>query len=380
MLITGCIRFLMLCALLSLLPPGGALADPAIKSAIGGLISTGSPTNVLTVFNNPKKNIDVTGIFGGLVIQATWADLEPSQPATPDGLAALDTGYISQIDTALQAVGTYNTAAAKLKAPNNRQIGVRLRVFSGCSAPTWAKSLGGSPIATSHVITNLSGKGKTETCSLGRFWIDNPPQMGFTYAKAWAQLQRSLGAIYDANPLIHEVAVTSCTTYTAEPFYLPNDDTVTQPLVQAGYSDASYQRCLENAVADYAPWQTTRLEFTFNPFHGLTPPASSIADVAFSDRVMHGCRQAVGQRCILSNHDLDTNPPTAGGMLALYALLRKFGPNVTFQTYVKTPKDFEGTLRKGISLGAGSIEVWPDGYEAQSNATLENWAEMFVPQ
>jgi hypothetical protein len=345
--------------MLSLPPLYGTLADPAIKPAIVGLISTGRPNNTLSVFTSSTGS-DLTGIFGGLVVQVLWSQLQPNNPSDFD---------TTVIDQALAAVSTYNTAAAKLQPPNNRQIGVRLRVFSGCYAPTWAESLGGSPIKTS-----ASYNGGTN-CVLGQFW--NPPSPG-TYAQAWAQLQTQLAAKYDTNPLIQEVAVASCTTYSAEPFYLPNDATVVQPLVKAGYSDAAYRQCLANAVADYAPWHTTRLEFTFNPFNGLTAPDNQISDVAFSERVMRACRQTAGQRCILSNHDLDTQPPVT--ILPLYALERKFGPTITFQTYVKTPNDFEGTLRKGISLGAGSIEVWPDGYEAQSNKTLENWASMFEPQ
>ena len=359
MVFTSRARLLTLCAMLSLLPLGGTLADPAIKPAIAGLVSTGSPDNTLDQLN-PRA-----GIFGGLVIQVLWSQLQPTSSSDFD---------TSVIDQALATVSLYNAAVAQLPPPNNRQIGVRLRVFSGCYAPDWAKSLGGSPITTSHYNGTT-----TIDCTLGRFWTDSPAPPAPNYQTVWAQLQTQLAAKYDANPLIQEVAVTSCTSYTAEPFYLPNDTTVSQPLIAAGYSDASYQRCLQQAVADYAPWQTTRLEFTFNPFSGLNPPQG---DLAFSERVMRGCRQVAAQRCILSNHDLDTQPPSPSTILPLYAVLRKLGPNITFQSYVVAPDDDEGTLRKGISLGAGSIEIWqePKGFEAQSNATLQNWATMFEPQ
>jgi hypothetical protein len=364
MVITSRAHLLTLCAMLSLPPLGGTLADPAIKSAIVGLISTGSPDNTLEL--NPLNNYK--GIFGGLVVQAYWRDLQPNSSSDFD---------TTVIDGALAVVGTYNAAAALLPPPNNRQIGVRLRVFAGCTdgisdAPAWAMSLDGNPITI-----NAYYAGAPETCTTGRFW--DPTSR---YAAAWKQLQTQLATKYDTNSLIQEVAVTSCTSFSAEPFFLPYSDagdTTTTVLQAAGYNDASYQQCLENAVDDYAPWQTTRLEFTFNPFNGLTSPPQG--DVAFSERVMRGCRQTAGQRCILSNHDLDTNPPTPGGILPLYALMRKLGPNITFQTYLVNPNDFEGTLRKGISLGAGSIEVWqePAGFEAQSNATLQNWASMFEP-
>jgi hypothetical protein len=103
-------------------------------------------------------------------------------------------------------------------------------------------------------------------------------------------------------------------------------------------------------------------------------------DIAFSERVMRICRQTAGERCILSNHDLGAVPPSASTVLPIYALERKFGPNITYQTFLKTPADYEGTIRKGISLGAGAIEVWPDGYKAVSAATLQSWALMFEPQ
>jgi hypothetical protein len=361
MVITNRASRLTLCALVALAPLGSTLADsPAIKPAIVGLISTGSANNTLDELSIRQ------GVFGGLVVQVLWSQLQPNSSSDFD---------TTVIDQALAAVSQYNLTAAQLPAPNNRQVGVRLRVFSGCYAPNWAESLGGSgfPISTSH----YNGT-STVNCSLGPFWDSTS-----SYTAAWRQLQVQLAAKYDTNPLVQEVAVTSCTSYTAEPFYLPNDaTTVVQPLLDSGYSDAAYQQCLENAVADYAPWQTTRLEFTFNPFTGLSLPESDVADVALSERVMRECRQTVGRRCILSNHDLDTTPPSAGTILPLYALERKLGPNITFQTYVVAPADYEGTLRRGISLGAGSIEIWqePKGFEAQSIATLQNWASMFVPQ
>lgn len=365
MVTTSRAHLLTLCVLLSLPALGGTLADPAIKPAIVGLISTGSPDNELEL--NPLKNY--VGSFGGLVVRVNWSDLQPN--SSSDFVTTV-------IDDALTAVSTYNSAAAKLPPPNNRQIGVRLRVFAGCTdgisdAPAWAMGLDGNPITITATYA-----GAPETCTFGRFW---DPTSG--YAAAWRQLQTLLATKYDGKPLIQEVAVTSCTSFSAEPFFLPYTtpgDTTTTVLQAAGYNDASYQQCLENAVADYAPWQTTRLEFTFNPFYGLTSPAQD--DVAFSERVMRGCRQAAGLRCILSNHDLDAQPPSPSTILPLYALMRKLGPNITFQTYVVAPSDFEGTLRKGISLGAGSIEVWqePNGFEAQSNGTLQNWASMFEPQ
>lgn len=358
MVITHRARLLILCAVLAVPALGSALADPAIKPAITGLVSTGSAGNTLNQINNDKFK----GTFGGLVVQATWAGLQPNGPSD-----FVTTG----IDDALDAIRKYNGVAA-----NKRKIGVRLRVFSGCTdnvsdAPQWAMNLDSND---GGVLITGPYNGGTETCLFGRFW---DPASG--YAAAWQQLQTKLAARYDTEPLIREVAVTSCTSFSAEPFFIPTLSGTMQTYLQnVGYSDAAYQQCLENAVAVYAPWQTTRLEFSFNPFYRLTSP--TVGDFAFSERVMRGCRQAAGQRCILSNHDLDTQTPSS--ILPIYALERKFGPNITFQTYHVNPTDFEGTIRKSVSLGAGSIEVWqePNGFEAQSGATLQNWASMFEPQ
>ena len=371
MVVTRRARLLALCAMLSLLPLGGTLADPAIKPAIVGLISTGAPNNQqkpneptpLQLVMNPLEQQGYGGIFGGIVVAVTWNQLQPTS-------SEFDT---TVIDNALTAVTQYN-------ANNNRQLGIRLRVFAGCTqsisdAPTWAMSPANGGSITMHAWYN----NKFETCTTGRFW---DPTSG--YAIAWQQLQTQLANKYDTNPLIQEVAVTSCTSFSAEPFFIsyapdrkhPDKQPDTAGVLQsAHFAIIAYQQCLENAVADYVSWQTTRLEFTFNPFDGVL---SDSGDVAFSDQVMRACRLAVGQRCILSNHDLDASTPST--ILPLYAPLRKFGPNITFQSLHTNPPDLEGTIRKGISLGAGSIEVWPAGFKSLPSTTLQTWAAMFEPQ
>jgi hypothetical protein len=373
MVVTSPGRLFALCAILLLPPLNGALADPALKLPITGLISTGSSGNTLDEFSGRE------GILGGVVIQATWADLQP-QPLQNVPLAT------SGIDTALTAVRNYNAAAASKPAPNNRQLGVRLRIFAGCTdnvsdAPAWALNLDGGPVTITAPYN-----GGNETCTLGHFWDG-----ASGYAAAWAHLQTLLAAKYDTEPLIHEVAMTSCTSFSAEPFFLAYPSPTSEPeqfaleqttLENAGYTDSKYQQCLENAPAEYDAWQTTRLEFSFNGFYGLTTQNN----IVVSDQIMRACRLAAGLRCILSNHDLDTGTPSS--ILPIYALIRKFGPNITFQSYHTTPPDLEGVIRKGISLGAGAIEIWPasfrkvvDGKSSTlTNATLESWASMFEPQ
>jgi hypothetical protein len=351
MVITSRARLLVICAMLSLSPGEATLAaDPQIKPPISGLVSMGAykfvadggnPINTLAPLNAKP------GIFGGLVIVATWNQLQP----TPNS----QIGDNNAIDQALAQVATYNTQNP------DRPLAVKLRVWGGFVAPQWAMQLGGEPIQAEH-----SGRNRT----LGRFW-------SAAYRQAWSGLQQQLAAKYDSEPLIREVSITSCMSFTAEPFFLPTESSVATPLLGAGYTDAAYRQCLAQAVADYAPWKASRLVFALNPFYGLT---LTTGDIAFTEQVMRACRQAVGRRCVFDNHDLDANPPTT--ILPIYALMRKMGPEIEFQTFHETPADFEGTIRKGISLGASSIELWQDypGFPLVPNATLQQWAAMFQGQ
>src|SRR4029077_20837106 len=104
-----------------------------------------------------------------------------------------------------------------------------------------------------------------------------------------------------------------------------------------------------------------------NPFYGLT---RKVGDVGFTGQVMRACRQAVGRRCVFDNHDLDADPPKSRST-------RSCG-EIEFQTLHTTPKDFEGTIRKGVSLGASSIELWQDyqGFPLVPDDTLQRWASM----
>ena len=345
-------RLLAICAMLLLPPAGSALAaDPAIKPPIRGLISMGAyrfvgkggdPINTLEPLNAKP------GIFGGLVIIASWKQLQ----STPTS----EIGENNVIDQALADVGAYNA-----RNPT-KPLAVKLRVWGGFEAPDWAMKLGGAPILTIH-----NGRQRI----LGRFWSE-------AYRQAWSRLQVQLAAKYDSQPLIREVAITSCMSFTAEPFFLPTEPTVADPLRAAGYVDAAHRQCLEHAVADYAPWKASRLVLSLNPFNGLT--LQFPGDAAFTEQVMRACRQAVGRRCVFDNHDLDTNPPRS--LLPIYGVMQKMGPKLEFQTLHETPGDFDGTIQKGVSLGASGIELWQDyqGFPLVPDATLKRWATMIESQ
>ena len=299
----------------------------------------GDPVNTLDKLNAKP------GIFGGIVIVATWAQLQPTPTSTiEDG---------NPIDQALAEVRAYN------KNNPGKPLGVKLRIWGGFEAPDWAMQLGGPAIETVH-------KGKTRM--IGRFWSPE-------YRAAWAKLQAMLAARYDDLPLIHEVAMTGCMSYTAEPFFLPSGEpSVINPLIAAGYSDAANRQCLQQGIADYGPWKRTRIVLAVNPFYGTE--SQGMGDAQFTIGVMRACRQAIGARCVIDNHDLDAAPPKS--VLPLYAEMTNLGPEIEFQTLRENPDDFEGTIAKGVAIGASSIELWQDynGFPEVPDATLQRWAAM----
>jgi hypothetical protein len=325
-------------------------ANPAyadtVKPPIRGLVSMGAyrfvsiggqPVNTMAPLN--KK----PGIFGGIVVVPSWQQLQPK----PNGPLVS-----TVIDRMLTQIRAYNT-----RHPT-QPLAVKLRVWGGFMAPAWAKRIGGAPITATH-----SGHVRT----VGRFWSP-------AYRAAFANLQKLLAAKYDSEPLIREVSVTQCMSFTAEPFFVPTSPTedVITKLRAAGFNDADFKSCLTNAVSDYAPWKQSRIVLSVNPYR--TAPRQGNGDAAFTERVMAACRKAIGVRCVFDNHDLDSN--LAASLLPIYADMKKLGPEIEFQTAATTPKNFPGTIKFGVAYGASSIELYQDfgGFPLVPNGKLKNWA------
>lgn len=83
-----------------------------------------------------------------------------------------------------------------------------------------------------------------------------------------------------------------------------------------------------------------------------------------------------GVRCVFDNHNLDTDLPAP--LVRIYALMKKLGPEIVFQTGHRTPPDFEGTIKLGVAHGATSIELWQDslGFPLVPDPLLRRWAAM----
>ena len=103
------------------------------KPAQTGLVDMGD----ISFYNNPYNpsfNISeiapYQGSFSELVLNVTWAQLQGTEGG------ALTT---SAIDSAIAQVNAYNAA-------NGTNLGIKLRVWGGYTAPDWAKNIDGPAI------------------------------------------------------------------------------------------------------------------------------------------------------------------------------------------------------------------------------------------
>jgi hypothetical protein len=321
-------------------PPGSVTVSPP-KIPIRGLIdmqdiSWHDTDNATPAPFTTQYITGFPGSFGGIVINETWADLQPTQ-----GAAIVTTA----IDNDLSAVATYNGSSS---VTQSSPVSVKLRIYAGSNAPQWAKHLTGGPIT---IYRNPAGcNGQTDTCPLtvGPYWTTS-------YVNAWRAFQAQVAAKYDTNPLIVAVAVTSCAEQTDEPF-VPSTGPISKAnLGAAGLTDPLQQACLSGAMTDYAAWQNTDIDFTFNSYNKLTGGL----DTAFSQSVMTICRQMAPNRCVLDNHALQTPITSDPG---IYTDIQSMGGLINFQTQAPEGMGciWPETITQGLILGARAIELWPE--------------------
>jgi hypothetical protein len=323
------------------------------KTPIRGLVSMGAYKFVSEggqPINTLQWVSEKPGAFGGIVIVVTWGALQAKTP---------DIAQWTVLDHALNEVRAYNDEH------RDKPLAVKLRVWAGFEAPPWAMRLDGQEPVT---ITPSTGKART----IGHAWSP-------AYRNAWREFQKLLADRYDSDALIHEVSVTSCMTFTAEPFFIPHDAQAVKQLRAAGFTNERYRACLEEAVADYDGWKTTRVEFPFNPFSETDAEGNIKLDYEFTKKVMHACRDRIGDRCTLDNHDL--NVPSLLAIAPIYDEMRSMGGAIEFQTFCETPDFYAATVAYGAGLGAGSIELWQDfgGFRSISTSVLKNWSSFFQP-
>jgi hypothetical protein len=261
-------------------------------------------------------------VYVGAVINVTWAQLEPEQGTFDD----------SAIDAALGAIARYN--AAHSTAP----VSAKLRVFAGPHVPSWVMTVAGGPIT----ITGQNGSEQ-----IAAFWTS-------PYDQAWRALQQHLASIYDGSSAVGEVAVSSCSSLTAEPFVIALDSASLAAMRVYGFSDAALMACLNGAASDYSAWTTTPLDFTFNEFR-LSDGSSLVADPSFTTTVMQSFRSALGTRSVIANHGLQS--PLASGAIPVYDEIAVLGPAIEFQT-VSPTVDWSAAFALGLTYHPTEVEIW----------------------
>jgi T5SS/PEP-CTERM-associated repeat protein len=324
------------------------------KPAQTGLVDMG----VIRFYNDgstPIFNVaelaPYAGSFGETVLNVTWAQLQ----ATEGG--PLTT---SAIDSAISDVNAFN-------AQHGTNLGIKLRVWGGFTAPEWAKNIDGAPITIRG--ENSVDPGLYLNQTIGRVWTGD-------YTNAWTNLQNQLAAAYDNNPVIHGISQTVGGAASDEPFVPLKPDaqaamgsaqTVNQiaELQAGGYNDAAQMLTLRASIADYSQWSTTPLDFTMNSFYQFDS-GHTVADASFALAVLQQARNST-RMVQAGNHAL--RDPLYSFDLAVYrqlaadaALNPAVAPN-SFQTaspfnFFPTYADWQAAIAAGVTLDAGNIELW----------------------
>src|ERR1700754_1042753 len=203
-----------------------SLPFDGFKAAQTGLVDMGNisfydNSGAIPIFN-VWELAQYKDSFSEIVLNVTWAQLQASQ-------GSLDTSFI---DNAIQQVNAFNAAY-------HVDIGIKLRVWGGFTAPTWVKEIGGAPITVTG--QNSVDPGSYAAQTIGRFWTAD-------YIGAWQTLQSALAAKYDGMSIIRGMSQTAGAAASDEPFVPlrtnaavstnPGDGTVNQiaQLQMGGYN------------------------------------------------------------------------------------------------------------------------------------------------
>ncbi len=249
-----------------------------VKPDIVGLLDRGSaPTQATggSNFTAPATLVSSQGSWAGnpisgIVVNETWADLQPTaayagttnivqSPVDAPCPTSLPSGA-NDIDLAICDVDQWNNAH-----PTSPMY-IKLRVFAGEDAPSWAKDIG--TVKGDSPIVGTSG------ATIGAFWTS-------AYEADYADLMQGLAQAYDANPVIEEVVDSACMTQFAEPTLLTDFNTgsgkadLLNAKLPTPYRDyLDYECNLQSVTSMEEAWQDTHISFSFSPYTMLTLSAS----------------------------------------------------------------------------------------------------------
>lgn len=340
-----------------------------------GVISFYDNSGTVPIFNVWELAQYATS-FSEIVLNVTWAQLQASSNA-------LDTSFI---DAAIQQVTQFNSTYGS-------DIGIKLRVWGGFTAPAWVQQINGAPIT----ITGQSGVDPSvySPQTIGRFWTAD-------YVNAWQNLQSQLAAKYDGMAIMRGISQTIGTSATDEPFVplrtdaavssSPADGTVNQiaELQMGGYSDAAEMLTLRAAIADYYRWSTTPLDYTMNSFH-LFDGGIELNGGNFTLAVLQQARNSA--RIVQAGNHAIRDPQYAPdnvvyGQLTQDAAVKPGAVPNSFQTaapiILADYPGWQGAVANGVVWNAGNIELWdfptaagaPNGFLSLSPAQLQGLAAL----
>ncbi len=297
--------------------------------------------------------------FDGVVINVPWAQLQPEQGA---GLQT------AAIDAALADIRRYNEDPRTVT-----RLRAILRIWAGANAPDWAKTLDGPPVTVYNGTPD-----RYRALTVGRFWTQS-------YQAAWRGLQARLAARYDREPLIAQIANTSCTSADDEPDALARFNSradgvsSVRNLRQAGFTDAAFDRCMTGSVHDYDAWATTPVNLDIGPLFridGAPDYQWPRRDSAFAVELIAQWRAALGPRGVLANHTL--NYPLNPLSREIFNAIHAAGGQIEFQTHSPHGLDWPDTVKEAVCLGAHALELWNStaagGYVDFPAATLIAWS------
>ena len=340
------------------------------KPAQLGLVDMG----VIQFYNLPQSNPanqptftisdlnNYPGSFSEMVLNVTWNQLQSTQGGPIN---------FSPIDSALATVAQYN-------AQHGASLGVKLRVWGGFTAPDWVKNIDGP--ALTIIGESIVDPTVVAPQTIGRWWTAD-------YVDAWNSLQNALANRYDSNPLVRGISQTAGMSASDEPFVplktaAPVSADPTQPTVnqvnttqRAGFTDAAEMLTLRAAIADYAQWSTTPLDFTFNPFSVLdnfisTGTNSPAFNNNFTLAVLQQARNST-RMVQAGNHTIGAGFASVSFILQQIAADAQLDPSsvpASYQTASPlklgdTPvqSNFPGwqnAVQIGVNANAGNIELW----------------------
>jgi hypothetical protein len=316
------------------------------KQALKGLITMGSVGDLRTGNFDVLKEVTVhPEIYSGVVVRATWGELEPQRGVF----------NFSSIQNALYAIENYNSMHP------NHKLGAKLRISATINTPDWVLNLANGPV---EVIIN-----QTISYNIGLFWTTE-------YRLAWKELQEELAEVYDTNLLIQEVCISSPAMATDEPFVTIFNTETIQNLQQKGFTDNAFKIALEGTLDDYSCWEHTLIDFSFNTYREIDT-GIPVNDDNFAIDLMRAFKNRYAERAILSNHGLQEN--LTSGAIPIYQTFQELGGAIATQT--KAPDNLtDQSFIIGLNYGVSAFEIWDSqeagGYADFNLNDLQRWKSL----